>query len=140
MQREFAGLKTDVKKLDCAVQIIGADLKELRGTVEVLRADVKDLHGTVDALGADVKDLRGVVRNLAVKVVQHDERFDRIDEKLKKLEVLDQIKNTTDALAGELRASRAERALSDKSVRDQQTTLTDHELRLTRLERRGKPS
>ena len=119
MQMEIAELKSGVKNIEGAVQTIGADLTDIRGAVRRIDADVTDLRGTVQTMGADLTDLRGTVRRLAIKVAHHDERFDQIDEKLKKLDVLDQIKSSMDAMTGELRASRAERSLFEKSFRDQ---------------------
>jgi chromosome segregation ATPase len=114
--------------------------EDMQVEIAAVTTSVKNLEGTVQTMGADLTDLRGTVRRLAVKVANHDVRFDRIDEKLKKLDVLDQIKSSMDEMTGELRASRSERALFAQSFRDQQETLTNHELRLTRLERGGKPS
>ncbi|NNN04622.1 MAG: hypothetical protein HKL90_01845 [Elusimicrobia bacterium] len=144
---DLDALGVDVKGLRVDLDALGVDVKGLRVDLDALGSDVKGLRVDLDALGSDVKnlrtdinDMRGTMRSLVIVVARHEERFDRIDEKLKKLDVLDQMKGSMDALAGELASSRRERALSDISFRDHRDLLTDHELRLVRLERRDKPS
>jgi len=100
----------------------------------------EEMRREIGELRRDMSDVKRTLRNVVAAIARHEEHFVRINEKLKKLDVLDQIKSTMDALAGEIKSSRDERALSDKTFRDQQTPLTDHELRLFRLERNAKPS
>ena len=81
-----------------------------------------------------------VVRSLVIKVNAHDERFDRIEKRLEKLDVLDTIQSTLEAFTSEIIASRKDRALMGLSFAEERAALLDHELRITRLERRDKPS
>jgi len=80
------------------------------------------MGGMEQRLGA----VEQTVHNIAVTVARHEGYFVQITDKLKKLDILDQIKSTLDAVAGHLQSSRDERALSDKSFREQQATLSDH--------------
>lgn len=88
----------------------------------------------------ELTEVKTVVRSLVVKVNAHDERFDRIEKRLEKLDLLDGIQRSLEVFTAEIIASRNERALMGQSFSEQRSALLDHELRLTRLERRVKPT
>ena len=126
MQLQLDGIKTEL-----------SGVQQRLGDVETR------LDGVETRLGGVETRLGGVektVRKIAVTVSRHEDYFVQMKEQLKKLDALDEIQKTMAALAGDLKSSRAERALSDKSYRDQQATLSDHEVRIHRLERNSKPS
>jgi len=99
-----------------------------------------DVETRLDGVETRLGGVEKTVRKIAVTVSRHEDYFVQMKEQLKKLDALDEIQKTMAALAGDLKSSRAERALSDKSYRDQQATLSDHEVRIHRLERNSKPS
>ena len=94
----------------------------------------------LDAVDARVTTVENTTRNIAIIVAGHTEAFVRIEKQLTKLDELDGLKNSLEVFTAEIIASRHSRILTDKSFSDQQATLTDHELRLTRIELRGKQS
>jgi hypothetical protein len=126
MRQELNGVKA-------AVGALGVQVNALQTAVGVLKTDV-------GALKTDVGALKKMTHNLAVTVAGHTEHFIRIEKRLEKLDEFDGLKNSLDVLVSEIISSRHERTLRDKSFSDQQATLTDHELRLTRIELRGKQS
>jgi len=133
MQLQLDGIKTEL-----------SGVQQRLGDVETRLDGVETrLDGVETRLGGVETRLGGVektVRKIAVTVSRHEDYFVQMKEQLKKLDALDEIQKTMAALAGDLKSSRAERALSDKSYRDQQATLSDHEVRIHRLERNSKPS
>jgi len=81
-----------------------------------------------------------VVRNLMITLAGHTEALGRIEKKLVKLDELDGLKKSLEVFTSEIIASRHERTLLGKSFFDHESTLTDRELRLTRIELRSKQS
>jgi len=77
-------------------------------------------------------------QNIAIVVTGHTQEFVQIKAKMAKLEEFDGLKKSLEVFTSEIIASRHERTLMGKGFFDQQATLTDHELRLTRIELRGK--
>lgn len=116
------------------------DIQDLKTGLGEVRVRLDGVETRLDRVETRLDRVETTTRNIAIKVAEHDERFTRIDEKLKKLDILDDIKRTLDGLASEVLSSRRDRVLFDKTFADQQKTLTDHELRLTRLELERKPS
>jgi len=131
LMSEIGGLKADVG-------VLKADVGVLKADVGVLKADVGVLKADVGVLKADVGVLKVTTRNTAIVVAGHTEAFVQLNERMVKRDELDGLKKSFDVFASEITASRHERALTDKTFSDQQATLTDHELRLTRIEPRGK--
>ena len=87
----------------------------------------------------ELNDLKRTVRVIAIAVAGHTETLSRVEKQLDKhTGVLDVIVKRLETFTAEIIASRNERALMGKSFFDQQERLTDHELRLTRLEPRRK--
>lgn len=121
-------------------QAMQQDIRRLQRDMSDVKHRLGGVERRLDKVEGRLGKVETTLHNVVVVVSAHSERFDRLDEKLKKLDVLDQIKSTMDALAGDLKSSRDERALSNKTFREQQATLTDHELRIFRLERNAKPS
>lgn len=95
---------------------------------------------TMNNIDKLLTNIENTTRSIAITVAGHTEAFVRIEKKLEKLDELDGLKNSLEVFTSEIIASRHARTLTDKSFSDQQATLTDHELRLTRLEPRGKRS
>jgi chromosome segregation ATPase len=133
MQLQLDGIKTELSGVQ---RRLGAVESRLDG-VETRLGGVET---RLDGVETRLDGVEKTVHNIAVTVSRHEGYFFEIKEQLKKLDALERIERTMDALAGELKSSRAERALSDKSYRDQQATLSDHEVRIHRLERNSKPS
>lgn len=99
------------------------------------------LAGVETRLGGVEVRLGGVekaVRNIAVVVAGHTETLVRLEQKLTKLDELDGLKTCLEVFTTEIIASRHERALAGKTFNDQQAMLTNHELRLTRIELHNK--
>ena len=106
--------------------------------------EVKTRLGGVESRLGAVETRLGAVerttRNLAIVVAGHTEAFVRIEKQLTKLDELDGLKKCLETFTSEIIASRRERVLMGKGFFDQQATLTNHELRLTRIELSRKPS
>jgi hypothetical protein len=132
MRQELNGVKAEVAGL-------GSRMDRFQASMDGLRSDVDGMKSHLGVADRRLDRLEATTRKIAVVVAGHAEQFDRINEKLDKISVLD-IKKSLDACMAEVIASRNERALMGRSFSDQQETLVDHELRLTRLERDRKPS
>lgn len=105
-----------------------------------LSQDVAGLKTDMVEVKSRLTSVEKTVRKTAIIVAGHTERFVWIEERLKKLDMLDDIKKSLEVFTAEIMASRSDRTLLGKGFFDQQVTLTDHELRLTRLERRSRPN
>ncbi|NNN07408.1 MAG: hypothetical protein HKL90_16075 [Elusimicrobia bacterium] len=114
--------------------------KDMQLQLDEIKTEMSGLRQGQIALEYRMGRVEQTLHKVVVTVSGHTEHLIRIDEKLKKLDLLDRIAQSMDALAGDLKSSRAERALSDLSFREQQATLNDHEVRIHRLERNTKPS
>jgi chromosome segregation ATPase len=133
MRQEFNGLKTSVCALETRVG-------NLETSVNGLKTSVCALEMRVGSLETSVNGLKTTVRSLVITVSGHTEALARVEIQLAKNSgTLDRIVNAIESFSAEIIAARRERTLMGKSFFDQQETLTDHELRLTRLETR-KPS
>lgn len=126
MRQELNGVKA-------AVSALGAQMNAMQTTVQTYETDVS-------ALKADLREVKTLARNTAVIVAGLAEDSVQIKKQLAKLDELDGVKKCLEVFTSEILASRSERTLMGKSFTDQQATLTDHELRLTRIELRGKQS
>lgn len=113
------------------------EMQNRLGGVETRLGGVETRLGGVESR---LDAVEKTTRNIAVVVAGHTEAFGRIEKQLTKLDELDGIKKCLEVFTAEIIASRHERALIGKTFFDQQTTLTDHELRLTRIELRSKQS
>ena len=120
------------------------EVKTRLGGVETKLGGVETRLGAVETKlhGVDMRlaTVERTTHNIAVVVAGHTEAFGRIEKRLTKLDELDGLKKSVEVFTSEIIASRHERALTGKSFFDQQATLSDHELRLTRIELRGKQS
>jgi hypothetical protein len=116
------------------------ELSGVKAAVSVLSVQVNALQTDVGVLKTDVCSLKTITHNLAITVTGHTEALSRIEQRLTKLDELDGLKKCLEVFTSEILASRRERTLAGKSFSDQQATLTDHELRLTRIELRSKQS
>ncbi|MDX6770879.1 MAG: hypothetical protein SF051_15195 [Elusimicrobiota bacterium] len=92
----------------------------------------------------ELDDIKATTRKMAVVLAGNAERFSRIESRLdsidNKLETLNAVKQALESFTSEIIASRNDRLLFNRTFDDQRETLLDHELRLTRLERRGRSS
>lgn len=140
LKTDVGVLKTDVGVLKTDVSVLKTDVNALKMDVSVLKTDVNTLKTDVGVLKTDVSALKTITRNIAVTVAGHTGTFIRMEKQLAKLDELDGLKSSLEVFTSEIIASRHARTLTDKSFSDQQATLTDHELRLTRIELRGKQS
>lgn len=140
---------TDTMSEDMRQEMI--EVKTRLGGVETRLGGVETRVSSVETkLSAVESRLTGVetrldsvektTRNIAIVVTGHTEAFVRIENQLTKLNELDGLKKSLEVFTSEIIASRNARTLTDKSFFDQQATLTDHELRLTRIELRSKQS
>jgi len=133
MRHELNGVKA-------AVSALGAQMNAMQTTVKTLETDVSALKTDVNTLKADVGEVKTLARNTAIIVAGLAEDTVQIKKQLAKLDELDGVKKCLEVFTSEILASRREHALAGKGFIDQQAALTDHELRLTRLELRSKPS
>ena len=133
MRQELNGVKT-------AVGALGVQMNAMQTAIGTLETDAGTLKTDVSTLKTDVSELKTLTRNTAIVVTGHTEALARIEQRLTKLDELDGLKKSLEVFTSEIIASRHERTLMGKSFSDQQATLTDHELRLTRIELRGKQS
>jgi len=133
MRQELNGVKA-------VVGALGVQMNAMQAEFGSMKADVGALKTDVGALKTDVGALKTITRNLAITVTGHTEALSRIERRLTKLDELDGLKKSLEVFTSEIIASRRDRALSGKTFFDQQATLTDHELRLTRIELRDKQS
>lgn len=147
MQLQLDGIKTEMSGLRqgqiALERRMGGVENRLDGVENRLdRVEIRlgGVEGRLDRVESRLGSVEQTLHKVVVTVSGHTEHLIRIDEKLKKLDLLDRIAQSMDALAGDLKSSRAERALSDLSFREQQATLSDHEVRIHRLERNTKPS
>lgn len=113
---------------------------EMRQELNGVKAAVSALGVQVNALQTDVAEVKTFARNTAITVAGLAADSVQIKQQLTRLDELDGLKKCLEAFTSEILASRSERTLMGKSFTDQQATLTDHELRLTRIELRGKQS
>ena len=133
MRQELNGVKA-------AVSALGVQMNAMQTTVNTLEKDVSALKTDVSALKTDVGEVKTLARNTAIIVAGLAEDSVQIKQQLTKLNELDDLKKCLEVFTSEILASRSERTLAGKGFIDQQATLTDHELRLTRIELRGKQS
>lgn len=133
MRQAITGLKTEVGALNVQVGALNVQV----GALNVRVGALDERMGTVESRLTTVET---TVRNIAIVVTGHTEAFVRIEKQLTKLDELDGLKKSLEVFTSEIIASRNARTLTDKSFSDHQSMLTDHELRLTRIELRGKQS
>lgn len=127
---------------DMQVQLDGiqAEMSGMRQCLDDVQGRLGSVEGRLGSVEGRLDSVERTLHKVVVAVAGHTEQLVRVEGKLQKLDLLDKMAQTMDALAGELKSSRAERVLSDQSFREQQATLLDHEVRIHRLERNAKPS
>ena len=94
----------------------------------------------LDRVDVRLTTVEKTTRSIAIVVAGHTEALGRIEKQLTKLDELDGFKKSLEVFTSEIIASRHARTLTDKSFFDQQSTLSDHELRLTRIELKDRQS
>ena len=118
------------------IETMKRDIGTLKTDVSVLTADVSVLKTDVSVLKTDVSALRVTTRNIAVKVSRLEAQGSgletRLDEKLSK--GFGDVLSKLDSFAGEIKASRDERALHGQNFSYLNDRLINHERRLTQLE------
>ena len=140
MRQELNGVKKEVGALGVQVSCLTKDVGELKVQMGEVKKDVGEIKVQMVDNRSRLDRLETITRNTAIIVTGHTETFVRMEKQLTKLDELDGLKNSLAVFTSEIIASRPARTLADKSFSDQQTMLTDHELRLTRIELRGKLS
>jgi hypothetical protein len=113
---------------------------EMRQKMNAVKERLGGVETKLTGLVSRLTTFENTTRGIAIVVAGHTAAFVRIEKRLEKLDELDGLKNSLEVFTSEIIASRHARVLTDKSFSDQQATLTDHELRLTRIELRGKQS
>ena len=136
MKQDIGTLKADVSVLKTDVSVLKTDVSVLTTDVSVLKTDVSVLKTDVSVLKTDVSALRVTTTNIAVSqsrlVGQVNGLETRLDEKMSK--GFGDVLSKLDSFAGEVKSSRDQRTLQDRSFNLLNDRLADHELRLTRLE------
>ncbi len=140
MRQELNDLKTTVDGIVTTLDGHTRELSDLKTAVGGLTDTVAGLTDIVAGHTQEIKEVKKTVRNIAITVAGHTETLFRMEKQLSKLDTLDVIVKNLEVFTAEIIASRHERTLMGKSFFDQQETLTDHELRLTKLEPRDKQS
>ncbi len=96
------------------------------------------VDGTVTGFDGRVMNVEKLAHNVAVAVSGLPRFMQKTTERLIQLERgMNRIVSAVDALTAESIASRSDRILFNLSFNDHRQALLDHELRLTRLERRA---
>lgn len=147
MRQEMNEVKARLSGVETTMGAVVARLGAVETRLDTVEIKLDAVETKLDAVEVKVTNIdtrlssvEKTTRNLAVVVAGHTEAFVRIEKQLTKLDELDAIKRILENFTSEIIASRHERTLMGKGFFDQQETLTDHELRLTRLERDRKPS
>ncbi|PIR16105.1 MAG: hypothetical protein COV48_10720 [Elusimicrobia bacterium CG11_big_fil_rev_8_21_14_0_20_64_6] len=130
MRQELNGVKAEVSALGVQVNALQTDVSTLGEQMSAFTTETRLRLGRLET----------ITHNTAIAVTGLAEDSVQIKKQLTKLDELDGIKKCLEVFTSEILASRSERTLAGKSFLDQQATLTDHELRLTRIELRGKQS
>jgi hypothetical protein len=95
-----------------------------------------------DEMKREIAALKATDRRLAAGFALMVQRFDRLDRLIDRVGSLegkmDSLVKSVEGLTAEVLASRSDRLLFNKSFGEHHAVLTDHELRLTRLELRAK--
>jgi len=130
-------------KLDAVetkLDVVETKLDVVETKLGAVETKLDSVEAKVTGLDSRLTTVENTTRGIAIVVAGHTEAFVRVEKRLEKLNELDGLKNSLEVFTSEIIASRHARVLTDKSFSDQQSTLTDHELRLTRIELRGKQS
>lgn len=120
----------------------GTDImfEDMRQEMNEVKTRLGGVEARLTGVETRLDSVEKTTRNIAVVVAGHTEAFVRIEKQLTKLDELDGLKKSLEVFTSEIIASRNARTLTDKSFSDHQVMLTDHELRLTRIELRSKQS
>lgn len=151
MRQELNGVKMEVHALGVQMGDMKQELNGVKQELNGVKAEVgslgvqmtavkQELNAVKTETGSRLDRLETITRTTAIVVAGHTEAFVRIEKRLTKLDELDGIKKSLEIFTSEIIASRHERTLMGKSFSNQQVTLSDHELRLTRIELRDKQS
>lgn len=105
-----------------------------------LTTDVSGLKTDVSELRTDVAELRATTRRTAIEVARIGGQMQDFATRAEMAKGFNDVLSKLDDFADEVKASRRERALQDKSFNSLNERLGDHELRLTRIELREKQS
>ncbi len=116
------------------------EMNEVKTRLSGVETRLDRVETKLDGVDRRLTTVEKTTRNIAIVVAGHTEALGRIEKRLTKLDELDGLKKSLEIFTSEIIASRHARTLTDKSFFDQQSTLSDHELRLTRIELRDKQS
>ena len=109
------------------LQIVRSDIKKLDQRVGSLDRRVGSLERKVDSQG-------GILNNLALKAIEHDARFQSIEENMLTRKDGDRIMNRLDSIAEWILVSKDKEPVQDHRLTELETKTAGHETRLIRLE------
>lgn len=135
MRSDMNLMRSDLDNVKSDLNIVKSDLNIVKSDMNLMRSELKtDISG----LKTEVANLQESNRKIAMTVSGLAAEFTGFKIQLRKLDEFDVLKKGVETFMSEIITLRNERVLSGETFREQQATLTDHELRLTRLELRGK--
>lgn len=140
MRQEMIEVKTRLGGVETRLGGVETRLGGVETRVSSVETKLSAVESRLTGVETRLDSVEKTTRNIAIVVTGHTEAFVRIENQLTKLNELDGLKKSLEVFTSEIIASRNARTLTDKSFFDQQATLTDHELRLTRIELRSKQS
>jgi archaellum component FlaC len=128
-------VETRLDRVETRLDRVEARLDGVEARLDRVEARLDGVEARLDRVEARLDRVESTLHNVVVIVSGHTVAIARIEQQLTKLDKLDGLMKAVEAFTSEIIASRNERVLMNKGFFDQQSTLTDHELRLTRLER-----
>jgi archaellum component FlaC len=141
MKRELNVVKTRLDGVDSRLDGIDARLDGIDARLDGI--DVRLDGIDVRLVGMDKKvtsgfgEVNAVIRSMAVAVSRLTERMESTATKSEMQNGFDAINRRLDDFSADIKLSRHERALQDKSFNFLKTHLEDHEARLLRIERKA---
>jgi hypothetical protein len=105
-----------------------------------MKHDIETMKRDIGTLKADVSALRASTTKIAVEASRIGVQINDLATHAEVSKGFGDVMRSLDAFAGEAKASRDQRTLQDRSFNLLNEKLTDHELRLTRLEPRERKS
>lgn len=122
-----------------------AELKGIRDMIGARDARFDAIDRRLDGIdkrfdGVDKRfeGLEAMTRRIAVTVSRHEETFDRMESRLVKLDQWDNLVGMVEKTVAAAESFQDFKTVSDRSLGEHYDVLTDHELRIHRLERRDK--
>ncbi|MFI5363913.1 MAG: hypothetical protein ACHQ49_18280 [Elusimicrobiota bacterium] len=138
MKQVIQTMKQDIGTLKADVVVLKTDVSVLKTDVSVLKTDVSVLKTDVSVLKTDVSALRATTTKIAAEVSRIDGQIGDLATRAEMKKGFGDVLGRFDDFASEIKASRDQRRLQDESFKQAHVQLTDHELRLYRLEHQEK--